>query len=208
MYQRRLILISLELIMIIFAVYLIPEEKEVIPIKEPDHPTIFFSDNSFPIAQGIDNSYYLDHNIEGQEYIKGNAFFDYRNDLQNDDHLILYGHSTTKEDQLFTFLRNYYQKDYYEDHSDFLLFLNDKYDTYEIMGIKEISAQDPSFSVWEHISFPSLKDKISFFQEYIKELDVVYRSDYHSPGNFMTLVTCNMKDTSKRYLVFAQKVLS
>ena len=54
---------------------------------------------NYPIVQGKDNEYYLNHNIDGKVATAGSIFLDYRNKW-SDDFLIIYGHRMSGE-QMF-----------------------------------------------------------------------------------------------------------
>jgi sortase B len=71
---------------------------------------------NYPVAQGSDNDYYLDHTFYGQNNINGCIFLDYRHDLNADNkNLLIYGHHM-KSGAMFAILRMYVWYDFYYSH--------------------------------------------------------------------------------------------
>ena len=63
-------------------------------------------DIALPVVQW-DNSFYMDHDFEGNEDVGGTLFVDSRNSLwPEDDHIIIYGHNM-KDGSMFGSLNNY-----------------------------------------------------------------------------------------------------
>ena len=66
-------------------------------------------DINFPVAQGIDNDYYLEKDIYGKYTMYGVPFFDYRmTDFRNlHRNNVIYGHNMRSDDYIFGNLENY-----------------------------------------------------------------------------------------------------
>ena len=71
---------------------------------------------NYPIVQGTDNSYYLNHLFDGKHNSTGCIFMDYRcaSDF-TDQHSIIYGHRM-KNKSMFQGLLNYKDQTFYEEH--------------------------------------------------------------------------------------------
>ncbi len=76
---------------------------------------------NYPIVQGTDNDYYLDHLFDGSYNKAGCIFLDYRcaPDL-SDSHSILYGHHM-RDFTMFTQLMNYKDPAFYDTHPTALI---------------------------------------------------------------------------------------
>ena len=76
---------------------------------------------SYPVVQGSNNSYYLDHTIyKGYNYM-GSAFLDCNTNRDfSDDNNIIYGHSV-QGGGMFTLLKNFSSKSFFDSHPDFYL---------------------------------------------------------------------------------------
>ena len=71
---------------------------------------------NYPVAQGEDNDYYLDHTFYGQKNINGCIFIDSRLDLTHENkNLIFYGHHMNSG-AMFAILRRYVWYDFYYSH--------------------------------------------------------------------------------------------
>ncbi|NCC47627.1 MAG: sortase, partial [Clostridia bacterium] len=68
----------------------------------------------YPVVQGDDNKWYLDHDLYGEEDKAGTVFMDYRMTLDGKDrHQILYGHHL-RQGTMFTDLMKYKNADFFQ----------------------------------------------------------------------------------------------
>lgn len=75
----------------------------------------------YPVVQGTDNSYYLDHLFDRSDNPNGCLFVDYRNAGDfSDRHTVIYGHAM-KNGSMFSSIRSYAEQDYYNVHPQLLL---------------------------------------------------------------------------------------
>ena len=87
------------------------EHPEIIGwIYGPDTPI------NYPIVQGDDNQYYVNHLVDGTPLGSGAIFLDFRNspDL-SDRNSLIYGHNMTNK-SMFGSLRNYRNQSYYDEN--------------------------------------------------------------------------------------------
>lgn len=71
---------------------------------------------NYPVVQGTDNSYYLDHMIDGKENPSGTIFLDHRCAAAlTDSYSVIYGHNL-KDQAIFGSLPNYADQAYYDAH--------------------------------------------------------------------------------------------
>lgn len=76
---------------------------------------------NYPVTQGRDNSYYLNHLFDGTKNSNGCLFLDCRaSDNFSSRHSIIYGHHM-KNGSMFTILEQYKKLEFYEDHPIMLL---------------------------------------------------------------------------------------
>jgi sortase B len=81
---------------------------------------------NYPVVQGKDNEYYLDHLFEGRYNRSGCIFLDMKCSADfSDRHSILYGHNM-QNDSMFAGLLNYQDQEYYEEHPVGLLITPEK----------------------------------------------------------------------------------
>lgn len=100
---------------------------------------------SYPIVQGVDNSYYLDHNWK-QEYNRGGSIFleaacsaDF-----SDFHTILYGHRM-RDGSMFGSLRNYKEQTYWQEHPDVYVAVEGRVYRYAIFSAHESGVYDLTY---------------------------------------------------------------
>lgn len=74
---------------------------------------------NYPVVQNESHEYYLNHGFEGQTNSSGTLFAD-RNSVAGvtQSHLIIYGHNM-KDNSMFGTLRNYTERNYFEEHPVF-----------------------------------------------------------------------------------------
>lgn len=83
-------------------------------------------DISYPVVQGKDNAYYLHHLFSGESNINGSIFVDCHNQPDfTDQNTIVYGHNM-KNGSMFGTLDKYQDKELFEQHPEFYLYLPDK----------------------------------------------------------------------------------
>ena len=75
---------------------------------------------SYPVVQGEDNTYYLDHLFDGTKNSAGCLFLDSGCTALEGKNSIIYGHNM-KNGTLFASLKEYQSQAYYEAHPDLLL---------------------------------------------------------------------------------------
>lgn len=96
-------------------------------------------DISYPVLHASDNDYYLHRTIEKTEAKAGSIFVDCGNTSDFEDaHTIIYGHNM-KNLSMFGRLRYYRtDKDYYDDHQYFQLFVDGAVYRYQIYAYKVV----------------------------------------------------------------------
>ena len=68
----------------------------------------------YPVVQGSDNSYYLNHLANGEKNSNGCLFVDHRNNA-DDDNTVIYGHNM-RSGKMLACLMNYKSQEFYDDH--------------------------------------------------------------------------------------------
>lgn len=83
---------------------------------------------SYPVVQGTDNSYYLDHKVDKTQNANGSIFLDYRNSADlSDKNTFIYGHNM-RNGAMFAVLTQYESQSYYDQNPElFLLTLDGCY---------------------------------------------------------------------------------
>jgi len=110
-----------------------PEDSEHEPVLDFDAMRESFPDMvawiqsygtqiNYPVVQGRDNDFYLNHLPDKTKHRMGSVFLDYRNSMNfTDPNIFIYGHNMETDDIFSSFLR-YREQRYFERHDSMYLF--------------------------------------------------------------------------------------
>lgn len=155
---------------------------------------------SYPIMQGEDNDYYLNHTFSGEENAAGSIFMEAANTSDfNDSHTILYGHNM-KNQSMFGVLKSYKTEDFYPGNEYFTIYTLDSVYRYEIFAYYDISMYGEIYQI-----------KFGTEAEFQQILDNMCRRSYYdtkikpeSTDKVMTLSTCSTK--GNRFVINARRM--
>ena len=100
------------------------------------------TDISYPIVQGSDNSYYLNHTFEKKENYAGTIFMDAGADASfQDRNTTIYGHNV-KHGTMFAELENFKEQTFFEKHPYLYIFTEKQNYRCEIFSIYTTTATD------------------------------------------------------------------
>ncbi len=152
---------------------------------------------SYPVVQGTDNAYYLNHSFNGQYNELGAVFLDCAaNPDFLDDNSIIYGHSVDIGG-MFTPLKNFTNLNFFESHPYFWLLTPSQNYRCEIdafyRGDDDSAIYTVDFGDYEHEVLEQI------YQE------AMYTRDLNLDGkHFVTLSTCNLEygySSNQRYVL-------
>lgn len=163
-----------------------------------------------PIVQGDDNSFYLKHDFRKRDTKYGNAFMDYRNNVDTLDHnTIIHGHHM-KDNMLFAQLEKYMTLDGYKEAPVITfntLYHDYQWKVYAVFVTNDDRADDNGY-MFNYIvpNFHSLDS----YASYIEALDVrkLYDTgvDLNTSDHMLTLSTCSYEFDGARLVVVARMV--
>ena len=174
---------------------------DVVGIIESDDRVIYE-----PVVQAPDNDYYVRRNIErkyaaaGIPYISGDGNINAKN-------VVIYGHSSTRSNIIFTPLMDYINSDYYMKHPTFQFITEEETRTYQIFAVMNIDLNNLEHSLeFTQSSWRSNNDFQAFISNTIN--NNLYRTgaSVSNDDELMTLVTCDTRDGNKRIVVIGKKV--
>lgn len=155
---------------------------------------------NYPVVQGSDNEYYLDHLFDGSENANGCLFLDSRVEpFFSSCHSIIYGHHM-QSGAMFAALDNYKRQSYYDAYPTMLLITPDE--TYEIQ-LFAAYVTAPSEDAW-NVSFSNDEE----FQRWLD--DAKARSTFSSDieptpeDRILTLSTCSYEFSDSRLVVLGE----
>lgn len=156
----------------------------------------------YPVVQGEDNDYYLNHLFTKQKNKLGSLFADYRTPGDfSEKNTIIYGHNM-KDGSMFASLTRYRDQIYYDDHSVMQLYTPDG--SYSI----ELFAGIVADGDYEFVRM-DFEDDTDFLL-YIDELkgDSTFQSEVKvtAQDRIISLVTCSYEFNNARYALFGKLV--
>lgn len=156
----------------------------------------------YPVVQGDDNDYYLNHLFTKQKNKLGSLFVDYRTPGDfSKKNTIIYGHNM-KDGSMFASLTRYREQIYYDDHSVMQLYTPDG--SYSI----ELFAGIVADGDYEFVRMDFEDD--NDFLLYIDELkgDSTFQSEVKvtAQDRIISLVTCSYEFNNARYALFGKLV--
>lgn len=158
------------------------------------------------IVQATDNEYYVRRDLEGNKAAAGATFIDCNGSLDAEN-TVIYGHSSTKRNIIFTPLMEYKSKDYFTSHPSFTLETEVGTDMYVIFSVfmydTEDETQAPDFTVanWEE------QTEKAYYLVSLKERSLYETGvSVESSDKLVTLVTCDTEDSGNRLVVIAKRL--
>src|SRR5574344_46894 len=132
---NRLILISVLILIILMYTYIV-DIKSIKNSYQINNETISFDEEpkyinedivgnlaiksiglNVTLVQGLDNEFYLNHNLYKQNSKFGSIFLDYQSDLMKEQVNIIYGHSSKEYNLPFNILKKYLDHNYLINHN-------------------------------------------------------------------------------------------
>jgi len=160
---------------------------------------------NYPVMKR-DNSFYLNHDIEGKKNRHGSIFMDENCDAAGDV-LLLHGHHM-KDGTMFGSLKKYKDKKFCEENREVVLEFEEEYARYQIFAIAQVDLlSEGSFrfevlpqTTEEKVLYIEGLDKASFW------FDEDVLADGVENSSFVVLSTCDYGTDEERLLVAAKKI--
>ena len=164
---------------------------------------------NYPVLQGEDNSYYMNHNYKKEENTYGSIFLDEDYDWSiPSSNLLLYGHNL-QNGELFHDILNYKDKSYYEEHP-VIRFTTEKEDSeFEIISAFYSRVYYKSeTNVFRYYYFINA-DNEEEYNEFVKNAKEASIYDTEKTAEYgdqlITLSTCSYHTEDGRFAVVARK---
>ena len=164
---------------------------------------------NYPVLQGEDNSYYMNHNYKKEENTYGSIFLDKDYDWSiPSSNLLLYGHNL-QNGELFHDILNYKDKSYYEEHP-VIRFTTEKEDSeFEIISAfySRVYYKNET-NVFRYYYFINADNEEEYneFVENAKEASIYDTGKTAEYGDqLITLSTCSYHTEDGRFAVVARK---
>lgn len=165
---------------------------------------------NYPIMQGTDNSYYVNHNYK-KEYSKwGALFLDKEYDWSKpSSNLLIYGHNFS-DGLMFADLLKYRDKEFYNNHKTIRFTTPEEDAEYEILSIFNSRVYYKSeTNVFRYYFFvdATIRKEYDEFVENAKKVSIYDTGvDAKYGDQLLTLSTCDYSQEDGRFVVIAKKV--
>ena len=169
--------------------------------KNPDIRAWLYSEGTpinYPVVQGVDNQYYLDHMFNGEYNGKGSLFIDYRCEKPFEEfNTIIYGHRM-KDGSMFHELIGYQDRDYFEEHPVMALTTpGRKYDL-QIFAVVIIPADSKLY----RIRFSGKVDREAYLDKILAISEVDTGISVSPEDHIVMLSTCTYEYDDARLVVY------
>ncbi len=168
------------------------------------------TDINYPVLQGNDNDFYMNHNYKKDYSTNGSIFLDkdYSWDPPSSN-LLIYGHNM-KNSTMFQTLLNYRNREFYEQHPIIRFTTNAEDSNYEIISVFEsrvyYKSEKNVFRYYYFINANTEEEYNSFVQN-AKNVSL-YNIDKTAKfgDQLMTLSTCSYHVKDGRFAIVAKKI--
>lgn len=166
---------------------------------------------SYPVLQGEDNSYYVNHNYK-KEYSKNGSLFldkDYDWTLPSTN-LLIHGHNNRGTNEMFCGLMDYKNEEYYKTHPKIRFTTNQEDAEYEIISVFLSRVYYKSEkNVFRYYYFINAQNEQEF-NDYVENSKKASIYDIEATATYgdqlMTLSTCEFSQEDGRLAVVARKI--
>lgn len=165
---------------------------------------------SYPILQGIDNSYYMKHNYKKKRVKDGSLFLDKDYDWNRpSENLLIYGHNNRGSKDMFVELLNYEDENFYKEHPQIRFTTTTEDGIYDIISVFSSRVYyKRETNVFRYYYFINANNKEEF-DYYVQEskkaslYDINYTAEFGD--QLITLSTCDWSKKDGRFVVVARK---
>lgn len=152
---------------------------------------------NYPVMQGKDNDYYLNHAYDGKESRAGALFVDAENSRDfADSNTIIYGHHM-RNGSMFAHLADFGEQEYFDTHPVMWLLTPEKNYRVELLGGYLTSADSDCYTIFT--------GPCEELEEYLKAAaaasDVQAETETPKDGRYVMLSTCEYDFEGARYVL-------
>lgn len=158
-------------------------------------------DIDVPLVQTEDNEYYLNHDVYKNLDKVGSIFLDYRNNIDLDSKILIYGHNSKNIETDFKKLENFLDLDFFNslDNRKIILESNNKISYYEIASVI-ITVSD-----FQHMKLTFTKDEWKKHIDWLNKSSL-YQSFLDYDDQILIMQTCYYEPDDSYLLIVAKKI--
>lgn len=156
---------------------------------------------NYPIVQGTDNDFYLNHTFYKEPVFSASLFIDYRIESGAEGkNVIVYGHNM-KDGSMFAALKRFRQKEFRQRHPSFSVYTSTGAYEYQVFATYTTSPESVAYTV----GFANDEEFMNYINIVKNWSDVDYGVEVTAQDKIITLSTC-VNDNVDRYVVHAKRV--
>ena len=154
-----------------------------------------------PLVQTEDNEYYLNHDVYKNLDKVGSIFLDYRNNIDLDSKILIYGYNSKNIETDFKKLENFLDLDFFNnlDNRKIILESNNKISYYEIASVI-ITVSD-----FQHMKLTFTKDEWKKHIDWLNKSSL-YQSFLDYDDQILIMQTCYYEPDDSYLLIVAKKI--
>jgi len=155
---------------------------------------------NYPVMQGEDNEYYLNHAWDGKKNASGSIFMETNNDPNATDfNTIIYGHKMNSG-VMFAALHEFEEKEFWEEHPYVYLVTDAGIFRYEIFSTYNADVDSSAYG----LSYRQNQTRINFLIEAKRNSLIDTGIEPETTDRILTLSTCTGRGYSARRVVHAR----
>lgn len=156
----------------------------------------------YPLVQGDDNDFYLDHAFTGDPLVIGSIFVDYRCDdmIMRNYNTVFYGHNITSG-KMFHDVEQFFKDEYFNNKLIYVYTLDGIY-IYEPFAIYQSRYDNNYFKT----GFTSFEDFVNFTEKVKGDASKVKDLEFVETDRMITLSTCTNGAATDRYALHAKLI--
>lgn len=158
----------------------------------------------YPILQSaVDNAYYLNHTIDGEEKKEGAIFTEnFNTKTFEDPNTVIYGHDM-KNGSMFQSIHQYMDRSFFDANRDITIYMPDRILHYKIFAayLTDNKHLMMSYNFWDEETYQQYLDGIFSMRDMNAFIDT--SMEVTSEDKIITLSTCYAGISTQRYLVQA-----
>ena len=171
----------------------------------PDYRFWITVDNTnidYPVVQGTNNDYYLNHDFNKNYLSSGSIFIDYRNNFEESKSATIYGHHMRNK-TMFGELTNFKKEEFFNKNNLITIEDKDHTYTYEVFSVYVADLNNDDYL---KVHFEDDKSHKNYL-DYIKNRSL-YKKDINLSTNdkILTLYTCSYEFKNARTIVHAKLI--
>ena len=164
-------------------------------------------DIALPVVQW-DNSFYMDHDFDGNESVAGTLFVDSRNTLwPQDDHILIYGHNM-KDGSMFGSLNNYRNVGFLRATTciQFNTIYGDAQYVPFALFDASMTKDDPNYFKLIRLNFSEEQPFDAFLEDVQSRSLFNIPVDVNEDDQLLSLVTCSYSMDDGRFIILCRKL--